>query len=39
MLSLESLIEALLQQCLTAQGQAVAPYEAEIGAIVFVSMG
>jgi len=27
-------IEALVQQCLIAQGQAIAPYEAEIGAIV-----
>lgn len=26
-------IETLIQQCLTAQGQAVAPYEAEIDAI------
>ena len=34
MLSLESLIETLVQQCFTAQGQAIAAYEAEIGAIV-----
>ncbi|GAB4376993.1 MAG: hypothetical protein Kow00121_25270 [Elainellaceae cyanobacterium] len=34
MLSLKSLIETLLQQCLTAQGQAIAAYEAEIDDIV-----
>lgn len=27
-------IETLVQQCLTAQGQAIAPYEAEIDAII-----
>ena len=32
-------IEILVQQCLSAQGQVVAPYEAKMEAIVFVSMG